>query len=79
MLAASLKEAQRKGEIRDGDPGLFAISILGPMLAAALFREVFGRVAAGGPNLATLASQHAEVILDGILKPPKRSPEKRDK
>ena len=41
MLAATIEQAQKRGEIRPGDPKLYAFSIIGPMFSGVLFREVF--------------------------------------
>lgn len=73
MLAATIEQAQQRGEIRPGDPKLYAFSIIGPMLSAVLFREVFQHATAALPDLHELAAQHAAVILRGLLLPPSRS------
>jgi AcrR family transcriptional regulator len=66
LLTAALERGQARGEIRSGNARLQAFSIRGPMLAAALFREVF-RETAPLPDLAELASQHARTVLHGLL------------
>ena len=68
MLTLAIERAQARGEIRRGDACLYAFSIMGPMLASALFREVF-RDTAPLPDLRDLAEQHARTILDGMLLP----------
>lgn len=70
MLALVTKQialAQIRGEIRAGDPQLYAFSILGPMVTGVLFHEVFGNGFASTPDLNALASQHAELVLRGLL------------
>jgi AcrR family transcriptional regulator len=71
LLTAMIEQAQARGEIRSGKAQLFAFSILGPMLASALFREVF-RDTALPPDLHELATQHAQVVLGGLLLPQER-------
>jgi AcrR family transcriptional regulator len=66
MLTLAIERAQARGEIKPGNARLYAFSIMGPMLASALFREVF-RDTAPLPDLRELAEQHARTILDGLL------------
>lgn len=68
MLTLAIERAQARGEIKPGNARLYAFSIMGPMLASALFREVF-RDTAPLPDLRELAEQHARTILDGLLLP----------
>jgi len=69
MLSGLIREAQAKGEVRQGDPLIHAFSIVGPMLAALLFHEVFSSTSTQAPDLPRLAEQHAETVLRGLLKP----------
>lgn len=69
MLVGAIRNGQARGEIRDGDPQLFAMSIVSPMFAVAMFREVFGQSDAPLPEFSLLARQHAETILSGMLEP----------
>jgi AcrR family transcriptional regulator len=68
MLTLAIERAQARGEIKPGNARLYAFSIMGPMLASALFREVF-RDTAPLPDLRELAEQHARTVLDGLLLP----------
>lgn len=61
-----IERAQSRGEIRVGDPRLHAFSIIGPMLAGMLFREVFAGASASLPDLRALAVQHAKTVVDGL-------------
>ena len=67
-LAAAIERAQQRGEVRDGDPRLFAFSLMGPMVLGALWRATL--VPAGGQplDLPALAKQHAETVLQGLLR-----------
>lgn len=69
LIAALVAQAQVRGEVRDGDPRLFAFSITGPLLAGILFREIYGTFSAHTPELQALAVQHAATALDGLLLP----------
>jgi AcrR family transcriptional regulator len=62
--------AQARHEVAPGDPHLHAFSLIGPMVMAMLFREVFGGVATDTPDLQALAGQHARTALHGLLTPP---------
>ena len=46
---------------------LFAFSLAGPLVMAALFREVFGSVGEDAPDLEAFAIQHARALLRGVL------------
>jgi AcrR family transcriptional regulator len=67
LLTAAVARAQERGEVRDGDPRLIAFSIMGPMFAGMLFREVFGGTGAKLPELSELAAEHARTVLGGLL------------
>jgi AcrR family transcriptional regulator len=66
-LAGVVERAQRRGEVRPGDPRLYAFSLIGPMVLGALWRATL--VPAGGHplDLAALANQHAQTVLHGLL------------
>jgi AcrR family transcriptional regulator len=67
-LAAFIARAQQKGEVRPGDPRLYAFSLMGPMVVGALWRATL--VPAGGQtvDISALAKQHADALLEGMLK-----------
>ncbi len=69
-LAGFVEHAQQRGEIKAGDPRLYAFSLVGPMVFGALWRATL--VPAGGQplDLAALAKQHAETVLRGLLTEP---------
>jgi AcrR family transcriptional regulator len=67
MLATLIADAQKRGEVREGDPRLHAFTLVGAMLMGALWRETL-QPAGGEPvDLETLAKQHAETVLVGLL------------
>ena len=66
-LAGFVERAQERGEVRAGNPRLYAFSLMGPMVLGALWRATL--VPAGGQplDLKELALQHAETVLSGLL------------
>jgi AcrR family transcriptional regulator len=69
-LTAAIERAQARGEVRPGDARLHAFSIIGPMMAAMLFREVFGPTGAPVPDLEQLALEHARTAIRGLALSP---------
>jgi hypothetical protein len=57
IVTGMIARAQARGEAAPGDPRLYAFSLMGPMVMAMLFREVFGGVDADPPDLDALADQ----------------------
>jgi AcrR family transcriptional regulator len=70
FLTGLIAQAQARNEVRPGDPKLYAFSIIGPMVTALLFHEVFGEFSASPPKLSDLAAQHAQAVLRGMLVTP---------
>ncbi|HJZ15257.1 MAG TPA: hypothetical protein VJ251_07360 [Stellaceae bacterium] len=69
IVTGIIARAQARGEVTPGDPRLHAFSLMGPMVMAMLFREVFGSVAANPPDLNALADQYSRTALRGLLTP----------
>ncbi len=69
LLAGLIARAQDRGEVRPGDPRLFAIQIIAPFLMALLWRETFVPVGASPFDLNALAAQHLSVLQEGLLTP----------
>lgn len=67
VMTGLIAKAQAKGEVRPGDPRLYAFSLMGPMVMGAIYREVFAEVAAQPLDLEALAAQHARAVLQGML------------
>src|SRR3954447_8854393 len=66
-MAGLVARAQARGEVRPGDPRLYAFTWRGPMILGALWPATL--VPAGGQpiDFAKLASQHAKAVLHGLL------------
>jgi len=67
LMTGIIAEAQQRGEVRPGDPTLYAFSVLGPMVAGALFQEMFGLSSPYAPDLQALAKQHGDTVVRGML------------
>lgn len=70
VLKALIVQAQERGEVRAGDPGSYAFSIVGPLVTGVLFHEVFGAASPHAPALEQLAMQHADTVLRGMMLAP---------
>ena len=68
LVEGLIAKAQARGEVRSGDPRLYAFTLAGPLVMGAIFNAVFG--AAGEPpdrcDLVRLAEQHARVVVAGL-------------
>jgi AcrR family transcriptional regulator len=66
-LTALIGAAQARGEVRPGDPKLYAAQLIGPLMLGVLFRETFVPVGAEPFDLSALAAQHVDTLLRGML------------
>jgi len=69
LMGGRIAAAQVSGEVRPGDPRLFAIQIVSPFLMAMLWRETFVPIGADPLPLEALAAQHLAVLKAGLLLP----------
>jgi AcrR family transcriptional regulator len=67
MISGLIARAQMTGEVRPGDPRTHAFSIIGPLLMGVLWRETFTPVGRETVDLAAIARQHVETVLEGLL------------
>jgi len=67
LVTTAIENAQARGEVRAGDARLYAFSIIGPMMSAMLFRDLFAAAGGALPDLDALATQHAATVLNGLL------------
>jgi AcrR family transcriptional regulator len=67
LMSGLIARAQARGELRDGDPRMFAIQIISPFLMALLWRETFVPIGAEPFDLGALAAQHLAVLKAGLL------------
>ncbi len=75
-LTGVIARAQARGEVREGDPRLYAFSLVGPLFTAMLFRDVFEEASNDLPDLARLAEQHRSTVIRGLLAAQPSSPNK---
>lgn len=69
ILAAmtdAIRAAQSRGEVRPGDPRVYALEVIAPMLVALIWRETFVPVGAEPFDLAAVARQHVETMIAGL-------------
>lgn len=65
-LTDAIAAAQKRGEVRAGDPRMYALEIIAPMLLGLIWRETFVPVGAAPFDLPTLARQHVETMIEGL-------------
>lgn len=66
-MARLVAKAQAKREVREGDPRLYAFTLMGPMVLGALWTTTLVPVGGEPLDLPRLAAQHAEAVLHGLL------------
>jgi AcrR family transcriptional regulator len=67
LMSGAIARAQARGEVRPGDPRLFAVSLISPLLMGVIWRETFVPIGAQPFDLSALAAQHLETALTGML------------
>jgi AcrR family transcriptional regulator len=65
-LTDAIAAAQARGEVKAGDPRMYALEIIAPMLLALIWRETFVPVGAIPFDLPALARQHVETMIVGL-------------
>lgn len=66
LITGLIRQGQARGEIRAGDPRLFAMGMMGPLLLGVLWRETFEPVGAEPVDIEALAAQHLDTVLGGM-------------
>lgn len=66
LLCDLIAKAQAQGEVRPGDPRLFAMGMVAPTLVGVMWRETFVPIGAPPFDITALAQQHAETVLRGM-------------
>lgn len=74
LVAAAIARAQAKGEVRPGDPRLYAMQVASPLLMGMLWRETFVPGGAEPFDLGELAEQHVQTLLHGLAVRPDDAP-----
>jgi AcrR family transcriptional regulator len=65
-VSLMIERAQARGEVRAGNPRLFAVGLAAPVLVSALWAEVFEPVGARPLDIDALLQQHADTVLRGM-------------
>ena len=66
LMSGLIAAAQARGEVRPGDPRLFAFGLMGPMVLSMVWRETFEPVGAEAIDVVKLAEQHVDTVLRGM-------------
>lgn len=66
-MAGAVAAAQARGEVRPGDPRIYALQMIAPLLVGVLWRETFTPVGAPPFDLPGLMAQHLDTLLGGML------------
>ena len=66
LMSGLIAAAQARGEVRAGDPRLFAFGLMGPMVLSMVWRETFEPVGAQPLDVPALAEQHLDTVLKGM-------------
>lgn len=66
-LTDAIRAAQGRGEVKPGDPRIYALEVISPLLVGLIWRETFVPVGAQPFDLPALARQHVETMLNGML------------
>ncbi len=70
LMAGAIARAQARGEVRPGDPRLYAMQVASPLLMGMLWRETFVPGGAEPFDLDKLAEQHVRTLLHGLAASP---------
>ena len=65
-LSDAIAAGQARGEVRQGDPRIYALQIIAPMLVGLIWRETFVPVGAAPFDLPAVARQHIETKIEGL-------------
>jgi AcrR family transcriptional regulator len=66
-VAGLIARAQARGEVKAGDPRVFALGLISPILMGVIWRETFVPIGAPPFDLEALAVQHVDTALRGML------------
>lgn len=65
-LTDAIAAAQARGEVKPGDPRIYALQLISPILLSVIWREVFVPVGAPAFDIPAVARQHVETLLHGL-------------
>lgn len=65
-LSDAIAAGQARGDVRPGDPRVYALQIIAPMLVGLIWGETFVPVGARPFDLPAVARQHIETMIEGL-------------
>lgn len=66
-MATAIEAAQARGEVKPGDPRIYALQLISPLLVSVLWRETFVPVGAEPFDIPAVMAQHVDTLLFGML------------
>jgi AcrR family transcriptional regulator len=73
-VGEAIRRAQARNEVRPGDARLMAMTLVGPMLLGAIWREVMEPIGGVPVDLRALGQEHRATLAAGLLLPPRTKP-----
>ncbi len=67
VVTAAIAAAQARGEVKPGDPRIYAVELISPMVVSIIWRETFVPVGAEPFDIPAVMAQHVETLLCGML------------
>jgi AcrR family transcriptional regulator len=65
-LTEAVARAQARGEVKPGDPRVYAIQLVGPILLSVIWDAVFAPIGAEPFDVPAVARQHMETMIAGL-------------
>jgi AcrR family transcriptional regulator len=66
-MSGAIAAAQARGEVKPGDPRIYGLQLIAPLLVSVLWRETFEPVGAPAFDIPAVMAQHVETLLNGML------------
>lgn len=66
-MTDAIARAQARGEVKPGDPRIYALELIAPLLVSVLWRETFVPVGAEPFDIPAVMTQHVDTLLHGML------------
>jgi len=66
-MSGAIAAAQARGEVKPGDPRIYGLQLIAPLLVSVLWRETFEPVGAPSFDIPAVMAQHVETLLCGML------------
>lgn len=65
-VSGAIANAQARGEVRPGDPRIYALQLISPLLVSVIWRETFVPVGVAAFDIPKVLDQHVETYLRGL-------------